>query len=78
MRKKTPEKLVNYEKLTIYLEILNTYQLDQNINFSDSKCNIISFITGWTVYTEKYKSSDLLAQQAELQLSVLDVPGSNP
>ena len=39
MRKKT-EKLADFEKLTVYLEILKLYQLYQNVNFSDSKCNI--------------------------------------
>ena len=33
-------KIADFEKLTFYLDILKPYQLYQNINFSDSKCNI--------------------------------------
>ena len=34
------EKLADFEKLTLSLEILKPYQLYQNSNSSDSKCNI--------------------------------------
>ena len=34
------QKISDFEKLTFYLEILKPHKLYQNINFSDSKCNI--------------------------------------
>ena len=41
MRKKKPEKLADFEKLTFSSEILERHQLYRNINFSDSKCKYI-------------------------------------